>query len=57
KLREAAEIRAELKRISGQKRGDLDLDSPTRRAIAGGLGLLAMLAGAGLLMRRERKSG
>ncbi|MGJ0533213.1 multiheme c-type cytochrome [Methylocystis sp.] len=57
KLREAAEIRAELKRISGQKHGELDLDSPARRAWAGGLGVLAMLAGAGLLMRRERKGG
>jgi len=57
KLREAAEIRAELKRISGVKRGDLELDSPTRRAWAGGLGLLALLAGAGLLMRRDRKGG
>jgi hydroxylamine dehydrogenase len=57
KLREAAEIRAELKRIAGQKRGDLDLNSPTRRAFAGGLGLLAMLAGAGLLLQRARRGG
>ncbi|WP_036282308.1 multiheme c-type cytochrome [Methylocystis sp. ATCC 49242] len=56
RLREAAEIRAELKRISGQKRGDLyDLDSPARRAWAAGLGGLAVLIGAGLLFLRDRK--
>jgi hydroxylamine dehydrogenase len=56
RLREAAEIRAELKRISAQKRGDLyDLDSPARRAWAAGLGGLAVLAGAGLMLKGKRK--
>ncbi len=56
KLREAAAIRAELKRIGGEKRGDLyDLDSPNRRAWAAGLGSLAVLVGAGLLFARDRK--
>jgi hydroxylamine dehydrogenase len=53
KLREAAAIRAELKRISGEKRGDLELDTPARRAWAAGLGALAVLVGAGLLLRRK----
>jgi hypothetical protein len=53
-VREAAEIRAELKRISGQAR-QLDLDR-RRRAIAGGWHP-RHLAGAGLLMRRDRKGG
>jgi hydroxylamine dehydrogenase len=56
KLREAAAIRAELKRIGGEKHGELyDLDSPNRRAWAAGLGGLALLVGAGLLFTRDRR--
>jgi hydroxylamine dehydrogenase len=56
KLREAAAIRAELKRIGGEKHGELyDLDSPNRRAWAAGLGGLALLVGAGLLLTRDRR--
>jgi len=55
KLREAAAIRAELKRISGEKRGELfDLDTPSRRALATGVGSLALLAGVALLFSRKR---
>ena len=55
KLREAAAIRAELKRISGEKRGELfDLDTPWRRALATGVGSLALLAGVALLFSRKR---
>jgi hydroxylamine dehydrogenase len=56
RLREAAAIRDELKRISGVKHGGLyELDSPMRRAWAAGLGALAVLVGGGLLFRRDRK--
>ena len=54
RLREAAEIRAELKRISGEKHGGLEGDQPMRRALAAGFGALALLIGAGLLMKRDR---
>jgi len=58
RLREAAEIRAELKRLAPQKRGDLlDLDSPLRQAVAAGFGGLAVLAGASLLTGRRRRKG
>lgn len=56
KLREAAAIRAELKRIGGEKHGELyELDSPNRRAWAAGLGGIALLVGAGLLFTRDRR--
>jgi hydroxylamine dehydrogenase len=56
-LREAAEIRAELRRLSPpQKRGDLfELDTPLRRVLAAGVGGLALLAGVGLLFGRGRR--
>ena len=45
RLREAAEIRAELKRITSQKRGDLlELNTPFRQAMAAGVGGFALFA-------------
>jgi hydroxylamine dehydrogenase len=58
RLREAAEIRAELKRLAPQKRGDLfELDTPFRQAVAAGVGGFALLAGVGLLVGRNRRKG
>jgi hydroxylamine dehydrogenase len=56
RLRETAEIRAELKRIATQKRGGLlELDTPFRQAAAAGVGGLALLAGVGMMLRSRRK--
>ena len=56
RLREMAEIRAELKRIAPQKRGDIfDLDTPLQRAMAAGVGGLALLVGIGLLFSRNKR--
>ena len=56
RLREMAEIRAELKRIAPQKRGDLfDLNTPLQRAMAAGVGGLALLVGIGLLFSRNKR--
>ena len=56
RLREAAEIRAELKQIATQKRGGLlELDTPFRQAVAAGVGGLALLVGVGLMLRSRRK--
>jgi len=50
-----AELRAELKRIAPQKRGDIELDTPFRQAMVAGGGVLALVAGLGLLGRSRRK--
>jgi hydroxylamine dehydrogenase len=58
RLREAAEIRAELKRITSQKRGDLlELNTPFRQAMAAGVGGFALFAGIGLLVSRNWRKG
>jgi hydroxylamine dehydrogenase len=54
RLREAAEIRAELKRIAPKKSGGL-LDTPFRQAVAAGLGGLALVVGAGMMLRDRRR--
>jgi hydroxylamine dehydrogenase len=57
RLREMAEIRAELKRIAPEKQGGVfELNTPYQRAMAAGMGGLAVAAGLGLLfVRRQRR--
>ena len=56
RLREAAEIRAELERLAPQKRGGLlELNTPFRQAMAAGMSGFALLAGVGLLFVRNRR--
>ncbi len=57
KLREFAALKAKVEQLQPmQKRGGLlDLNSPTRLAVAGGAGALMVLAGLGLLISRKRR--
>jgi hydroxylamine dehydrogenase len=56
RLREAAEIRAELKRLALTNQGGLlELNTPERQAIAGAFGAIALLAGVGLLAAKNRR--
>ena len=57
RLRETAEIRAELKRLAPQKHGLLDLDTPHRRAMAAGAGALALVAAGALALSVRRRDG
>jgi hydroxylamine dehydrogenase len=55
RLREAAQIRAELRRLTSEKRGGLlEIDTPFRQAAVAGVGGAALLLGAGLLFIRRR---
>jgi len=56
RLRDAAALRAELKRLEGQKHGEwLNLDAPLQRGAVAGSGALALLAAGALAWLAERR--